>query len=394
MLASVTTDPEPSHARARTSPRRGPARRAAGRRGPRRSRSSAGCDPELRPVRSPAAGAAAPGRGRVPAEHPGAHPAAREARLGARPVQRAQRPPDLGQPRGPGGDPVRAGGAVAAAAEHGVRRRGAVPVRRPHGDRAPAARRARCRAPTPPTSPASPVLYPVLAAAANSLGGLAAARAVSLRRDAGHHRLLYAMTRRLFNERVGLCAAVLFCVTEGTILAGRLATNDAVIALPARAGVLDRGQDRVLALARLPAGRARRRPRGRDRLLGAALPAHDRPPGGPGGASLPGPSRRCSRTLVLGAVTVELFAAGVLVAGRDYVTAAVATTASRSPGGGQALHILAEAGNGAGSSPRCRRSARSATPSRPGTSRTSTSRCREAAAGGSRSASCWPARRC
>jgi hypothetical protein len=51
---------------------------------------------------------------------------------------------------------------------------------------------------------------------------------------------------------------------------------------------------------------------------------------------------------VLCAVTVELLAIGVLVEGRTYVTAAVATLATRSPGGGQALHILAEAGQWAG----------------------------------------------
>ena len=76
--------------------------------------------------------------------------------------------------------------------------------------------------------PGIPVLYPVLAAAANSIGGLAAARAVSLLAMLITTALLYAMTRRLFNERVGLCAAALFCVTEGTTLAGHLATNDAV----------------------------------------------------------------------------------------------------------------------------------------------------------------------
>jgi hypothetical protein len=55
-----------------------------------------------------------------------------------------------------------------------------------------------------------------------------------------------------------------------------------------------------------------------------------------------------TRSLVLGAVTVELFAVGVLIGGRTYVTAAVATLATRSPGGDQALHILAEAGEWSG----------------------------------------------
>jgi hypothetical protein len=45
---------------------------------------------------------------------------------------------------------------------------------------------------------------------------------------------------------------------------------------------------------------------------------------------------------------VELFAVGVLIAGRGYVTAAVAATASRSAGGSQALLILTEAGKWGG----------------------------------------------
>ena len=54
----------------------------------------------------------------------------------------------------------------------------------------------------------APVLYPVLGALADSIGGLAAARALSLLEMLAVTGLLYAMSRRLFNERVGLCAAV------------------------------------------------------------------------------------------------------------------------------------------------------------------------------------------
>ena len=191
--------------------------------------------------------------------------------------------------------------------------------------------------------PGIPVLYPVLAAAANSIGGLAAARAVSLLAMLITTVLLYAMTRRLFNERVGLCTVVLFCVTEGTTLAGHLATNDAVslcllalaswivvrtapwrwraYLLAAPVAALAIGTD-YWALLYLPtlallAGLAA------DPYLGRTA---------------------LTRTLVLGAVTVELFAIGVLIGGRTYVTAAVATLATRSPGGDQALHILAKAG--------------------------------------------------
>ena len=73
----------------------------------------------------------------------------------------------------------------------------------------------------------APVLYPVLGALADSLGGLAGARAVSLAAMLATTALLYALTRRLFNERVGLCAALIFSVTEPTLFLGHLATYDA-----------------------------------------------------------------------------------------------------------------------------------------------------------------------
>jgi len=73
----------------------------------------------------------------------------------------------------------------------------------------------------------SPVLYPVAAAALDEVGGLAAARALSLIEMLMTTALLYSLTRRLFNERVGLCAAGLFAVTESAIFLGNFATYDA-----------------------------------------------------------------------------------------------------------------------------------------------------------------------
>ena len=73
----------------------------------------------------------------------------------------------------------------------------------------------------------SPVLYPVVAAALDQVGGLAAARALSLVEMLATTALLYSMTRRLFNERIGLCAAGFFAVTESAIFLGNFATFDA-----------------------------------------------------------------------------------------------------------------------------------------------------------------------
>ena len=73
----------------------------------------------------------------------------------------------------------------------------------------------------------SPVLYPVVAAALDQVGGLTAARLLSLAEMLSVTVLLYSLSRRLFNERIALCAALLFCVTEPAIFLGNFATYDA-----------------------------------------------------------------------------------------------------------------------------------------------------------------------
>jgi hypothetical protein len=73
----------------------------------------------------------------------------------------------------------------------------------------------------------SPVLYPVAAGFLNGLGGLTAARMLSLAEMLSITVLLYSLTRRLFNERIALCAAVLFSVCESAIFLGNFATYDA-----------------------------------------------------------------------------------------------------------------------------------------------------------------------
>ncbi|MFE9898864.1 ArnT family glycosyltransferase [Streptomyces sp. NPDC005529] len=73
----------------------------------------------------------------------------------------------------------------------------------------------------------SPQLYPVLAAIVDSRLGLHGARVLSLSFMLGTSGLLYSFTRRLFNERVGLGAAALFCVVQSTVVMGYFATYDA-----------------------------------------------------------------------------------------------------------------------------------------------------------------------
>jgi hypothetical protein len=77
----------------------------------------------------------------------------------------------------------------------------------------------------------SPVLYPVLAATVDSIFGLAGARALSLVFMLAATVLLYSLTRLLFNERAGLCAAAAFATTQSTLFLGNFATYDAAAIL-------------------------------------------------------------------------------------------------------------------------------------------------------------------
>ncbi|MEU8865864.1 ArnT family glycosyltransferase [Streptomyces umbrinus] len=72
-----------------------------------------------------------------------------------------------------------------------------------------------------------PKLYPVLAAMADSVAGLAGVRIVSLFFMLGATALLYATTRRMFNVRAALGAAALFSVIQSTVFLGNFATFDA-----------------------------------------------------------------------------------------------------------------------------------------------------------------------
>jgi hypothetical protein len=73
----------------------------------------------------------------------------------------------------------------------------------------------------------APVGYPLLGALADSAGGLAAARLLSLAFMLGATALLWATTTRLYGRRAALLACGLFATAAGTQLLGSLATFDA-----------------------------------------------------------------------------------------------------------------------------------------------------------------------
>ncbi len=74
----------------------------------------------------------------------------------------------------------------------------------------------------------APVIYPVLGAFADSIGGLAAARSLSLCFMLGATILVYASARILYGRAAGWLAAAVFTTVEGTQFLGALATFDSM----------------------------------------------------------------------------------------------------------------------------------------------------------------------
>ena len=185
----------------------------------------------------------------------------------------------------------------------------------------------------------APVLYPVLGALADSIGGLAAARALSLLEMLAVTGLIYAMSRRLFNERVGLCAAVVYAVTEPALFLGHLATYDAtalfLLTLATWLAVRFSGSPRQLYLLAAP-------------VLALAVATKYATllfvPSVVGLAGLAAAPRLGRRALVnsaaLGAATVALLVGAAYLAGPDYLTGFKFTTLDRFEGTASAQSLL------------------------------------------------------
>ena len=77
----------------------------------------------------------------------------------------------------------------------------------------------------------APVLYPPIGALADSVGGLAAARMLSLCFMLGATTLLWATAARLYGQRTALLATALFATLAGTQFLGAFATYDAMALL-------------------------------------------------------------------------------------------------------------------------------------------------------------------
>ena len=189
----------------------------------------------------------------------------------------------------------------------------------------------------------APVLYPLFGALADSIGGLSAARILSLIFMLGATGLLWATTRQLYGSVAAFFAAALFAVLGPTLHVGSFATYDAMsVFLVALAAwlVVRAGERRdatglmiaagvVLALANISAySIAIFDPIVIGLALFVAFPA-------------PGGKRAWSRSLILLTVVVVLLGVGVLVGGGYYRTGVSNTTFARVPGFDSALTIFA-----------------------------------------------------
>ena len=189
----------------------------------------------------------------------------------------------------------------------------------------------------------APVIYPPLGAAADSLGGLDAARILSLVFMLGATALLWSTASRLFGRQAAFFSAALFALLGTTLHLGAFATNDAMavflIALAAwcvvRAG--DRGTGTgwmVAAAVALALANAAAYSSTLFDLV-VALLALLTAPRASGGLLA---ARRVATLLI---VTAAVLAAGLLAGGADYRAGVKLTILTAVPGSASPLSVLA-----------------------------------------------------
>ncbi len=190
----------------------------------------------------------------------------------------------------------------------------------------------------------APVLYPPLGAVADSVGGLAGARVLSLVFMLAVTVLGWDVSRRLFGPRAGFFTAALFALLGPTLHLGAFATYDALslflLALAAWCvtGAGERGEATgrmagaglLLALANATAYSSA--------LFDPVVIALAVFIAWPAGRRVV--ARRCATLL---SVTAALLIAGVLIGGSSYLTGISQTTLHRAPGSDPALTVLIRA---------------------------------------------------
>ena len=175
----------------------------------------------------------------------------------------------------------------------------------------------------------SPVMYPVLAAIADSVGGLTAARALSVVFMLVATALLFLTGRRLFGYWVGVTAAALFAGLGVTENLGALATYDgmslALVACAAYAAVRSVSSTRwllMIPIFLLAANAAKYMTVIFDPIV-IVLAAYQ---------LIPKWSRVCQRVLALASITIVLIGVVVFLAGAAYYQGIMFTTLARKGG--------------------------------------------------------------
>ena len=200
---------------------------------------------------------------------------------------------------------------------------------------------------TPPFSAyfsGAPVIYPPIGALADSIGGLAAARILSLIFMLGATTLLYGTISRLYGQRAAFFGSALFAVLGTTLHLGAFATYDSVavflvalaVWLVTRAGDQGEATGRmvaagvVLALANATAySSALFDP---VVVLIAILTSFPKPGG----------KIAWRRVAILLVVLVTLLLAGLLIGGSSYLDGIEKTTLSRAPGAASPATVLTD----------------------------------------------------
>jgi 4-amino-4-deoxy-L-arabinose transferase-like glycosyltransferase len=190
----------------------------------------------------------------------------------------------------------------------------------------------------------APVIYPPLGGLADSAGGLAGARVLSLVFMLGATVVLWSSASRLFGRRAGFFATALFAVLGPTLHLGAFATYDAlsVLLVAFAAWCVIRARDRgeragwmVAAGAALAVANAAAYSSALFDLVVLALALLTALPAG---AKLA--ARRCAILLI---TLVVLVTAGMLAGGRFYLTGIEQTTLARVASSDSPLSVLINA---------------------------------------------------
>ncbi len=189
----------------------------------------------------------------------------------------------------------------------------------------------------------APVIYPPVGALADSVGGLAAARVLSLVFMLGATALVWATAGRLFGRRAAFFAAALFAVLGPTLHLGSFATYDAlsVFLVGLAAWCVVRAGERLDATGWMVAAGVA--------LAVANAAAYSSALFDPVVIAIavltafPRPGRRAAlaRGATLLTVLVALLLAGTLIGGSSYLSGIEQTTLERVGGTDSALTVLA-----------------------------------------------------